>query len=408
MHPFIKPRYDDLCFSRIPATVAQVMGLPTPMGALPASCLPNPGHSYDAVVLLFIDAFGWRFFEEARDRFPFLKRFAQNGVISKLTSQFPSTTAAHVTAIHSGLSPVQSGIYEWNQYEPSLDAVICPLAYTLAGEKGRETLKGRGDPAQIFPANKMYQDWHEAGVKTTLFQSRDVMPSTFNDAMFGGAVGRSYRTMTEGIYNLAHAASIRKSRHYYFYYYSGFDSVAHMFGPAGAQPRAELDVLMHALEHHLMGNLSTAKNTLLMVTADHGMVEVDPRNTLYLNHALPDIARWLATDRAGQPIVAAGSCRDFFLHVKPECLAEAEAVIGERVRGIAEVRRVDDMLREGWFGSGAPSERFLQRVGNLVVLPYAGEAVWWYERGRFEQNYWGMHGGLSAQEMEIPFLAMAV
>jgi hypothetical protein len=46
------------------------------------------------------------------------------------------------------------------------------------------------------------------------------------------------------------------------------------------------------------------------------------------------------------------------------------------------------------------------RVGNLVILPYAHETVWWYQKGRFEQNFYGSHGGLSREEMETLLLAL--
>ena len=42
----------------------------------------------------------------------------------------------------------------------------------------------------------------------------------------------------------------------------------------------------------------------------------------------------------------------------------------------------------------------------LVVLPNAGESIWWYERGRFEQRFRGHHGGLTAEEMLVPFAAL--
>jgi hypothetical protein len=51
------------------------------------------------------------------------------------------------------------------------------------------------------------------------------------------------------------------------------------------------------------------------------------------------------------------------------------------------------------------SERLLDRIADLVVLPYAGESVFWHEPGRFEQNYFGQHGGLTPGEIEIPLLA---
>lgn len=46
-----------------------------------------------------------------------------------------------------------------------------------------------------------------------------------------------------------------------------------------------------------------------------------------------------------------------------------------------------------------------QVVGDLVILSYKGESVWWYERGRYEQGYYGHHGGLTREEMETVLLA---
>jgi hypothetical protein len=39
-------------------------------------------------------------------------------------------------------------------------------------------------------------------------------------------------------------------------------------------------------------------------------------------------------------------------------------------------------------------------VGNLVILPYRYESVWWYEKDKFEMKFRGHHGGLTPQEME--------
>ena len=79
-----------------------------------------------------------------------------------------------------------------------------------------------------------------------------------------------------------------------------------------------------------------------------------------------------------------------------------------RLAGRAVVYRTADLIAAGFFGAAPVSETFLGRVGNLVVLPYRGEAVWWYEKDRFEQKYFGHHGGLTPQEMEIPLLGWVV
>ena len=67
--------------------------------------------------------------------------------------------------------------------------------------------------------------------------------------------------------------------------------------------------------------------------------------------------------------------------------------------------RTEDLIDQGYFGPDV-SETFRAHVGNLVVLAYRHESVWWYEQGKFEQKFYGHHGGLTPQEMEIPLLGL--
>jgi hypothetical protein len=95
-----------------------------------------------------------------------------------------------------------------------------------------------------------------------------------------------------------------------------------------------------------------------------------------------------------------------FLHILPDALSEAHGRLQELLAERAEVHRVRDLIAQGFFGSEPLSPAFLGRVGNLVVLPFPGESVWWYEKGRFIQDKFGHHGGLSSQEMETQILAL--
>ena len=150
----IRPLYDSYCFSRIPGTLESVLTGEPNARTLPADALGALGDRPDTVVLLFIDAFGWRFFEELADRTPALQRFLRDGTVSKLTAAFPSTTAAHVACLHSGLTPAESGIYEWYQYEPAAGMVIAPPPLLSGGREGPQPDRSRprdpvrrGDPA---------------------------------------------------------------------------------------------------------------------------------------------------------------------------------------------------------------------------------------------------------------------
>src|SRR4051794_25727510 len=120
---FVRPLYADYGFAQIPQTLRYCLGASDRRG-VPFGARDDLYDRYDSVILLFVDAFGWRFFERYAERAPFLKRFVEQGMVAQLTSQFPSTTAAHVTTIHTGLPVGQSGVFEWYYYEPQLDAII--------------------------------------------------------------------------------------------------------------------------------------------------------------------------------------------------------------------------------------------------------------------------------------------
>lgn len=404
---FIRPLYDDYGFTQIPQTVRFCLGASERKG------VPfGPGDAlyqqYDAVVLLFVDAFGWRFFEQYADH-PLLRRVADDGLVTKLTSQFPSTTAAHVTAIHTGLPCGTSGVFEWFYYEPQLDAVFAPLLFSLAGDKQRETLRGQADPAALFPTRTLYHDLREHEVDAYVLNHHSYAHSPFSQQLADGAQIEAYRTLPEAFAKLGLLLERRQRPSYYFLYFDAIDSACHTYGPEAPHVAAEIEAFLAALERVLLPTLARAPGrTLLLLTADHGQTAIDPATTFYLNQRAPALLPMLRTSRAGKLIAPAGSSRDMFLYLRDEHMDEAAGMLAELLAGRAEVRRTADLIAQGFFGTTTPSPEFLGRVGNLVLLPYAGESVWWHEPGRFRQRYYGSHGGLTANEMETLLLALPI
>jgi hypothetical protein len=105
--------------------------------------------------------------------------------------------------------------------------------------------------------------------------------------------------------------------------------------------------------------------------------------------------------------VPAGSARDVFLHVKEDRLDAVQRLLQTHLAGQAEIYRVADLVARGFFGPRPPAPVFLDRVGNLLIAPYRDQTIWWHEPGRFAQEYYGLHGGLTPEEMETVLLAYA-
>jgi hypothetical protein len=263
-------------------------------------------------------------------------------------------------------------------------------------------------PGAIYPRVSVYRQLQEQGVKSYIFQHRDYTPSPISDAIFSGADVHPYITLPQALTGLVEALLAETARAYYFLYFDAIDMMGHRHGPHSAIFAAEIEGFLLQMEALFHGPLAgKLHNTLLLLSADHGQVPTYPAETIYLNRVLPDFGRYLKTNRQGRLLVPGGSCRDMFLYVREEILDEAAAALQSALGDRAAVYRVADLIAAGFFGSGAPSPAFLSRVGNLVILPYGEDGVWWYEANRFVQLFYGNHGGPAPAEMEIPLLAYA-
>ena len=431
----IRPLYDSYCFSRIPWTLQAALTGESNARTLPSDALGPLADRPDTVVVLFIDAFGWRFFEAFAESTPALARFLRDGTVSKLTALFPSTTSAHVACLHSGQTPGESGIYEWFQYEPAAGEMIAPLLSSRAGDKGRNGLDLA--PGTLFDGETLHERLAARGVRSISVTPAEFTPSPFNDAFTRGTSEAPWKGLARGLDSLAGtvAAPGGPEPRLIHYYYGGIDRTAHRSGPDSPELRRAVRRFFGELERRfftvlerqrgaqLRGRRRSARGgagssrgpgrgpagkTCVVLIADHGMMAHDPARTVYLNRVLPQVEGWLQRGAAGRLKVPAGSPRDFFLHLREDCFDRAVGAIRDALAGVAEVRPVRDLVAAGYFGDTPPSRRFLERVGNAVILPRPGRAVWWYEEGRFESRHPGDHGGLSPEEMEIPFGVLSI
>lgn len=407
---FIKPDYDFYCFSKIPSLIKNVLtGDDSSANSFPQDIFGELPQKYDKVILLLVDGFGWKKFMELSGKYPFLSMLLNNGALSKITSQFPSTTSAQITTLNTGLNVGQSGVYEWNYYEPEVDAVITPLLFSFAGIKQKNSLESTGiSPEKIFPYSTFFSELLSKNISTYQFINNDISNAPYNKTLSKDSVVFPCATFPETLTNLTDHVMSNNQKSYYYIYFGNYDSIAHTYGPDSKQANAEADIFLYSLQKLFMDKLNgKLKNTLFIMTADHGQNMIDPQKTVYLNLQFPQIIPWIKQNKKGELLVGAGSCRDMFLHIKEEQLEEAHKFLTEKLSSIAVVYKTADLIHQNFFGTTSPSELFKNRIGNLVIACKPNETVWWYEKDRFEIKYRGHHGGLSADEMEIPLALYA-
>jgi hypothetical protein len=395
MDGFTLPERNRRCFDQLPATIERILTGVAPPDSTPLqeSLLRERA---DRVVLVYLDALGWDFLGRLDDR-PALRRARAEGLLTQLTSQFPSTTTAHVATIHSGLPVAVHGLYEWHQLEPSIGRLITPLLFCHAGDRGRDTLRGVLDPAKLYPESGFYERLAAAGVDSYAVHPAEIAGSTASGVLLESVRGLGYSSLEEA-YGLASSVLAGSERAYALVYLPHVDGLMHELGPDDPAVLPTFGAMIDAL-----AETPFPPETLVLLTSDHGMTPVDPVRTVYVNELWPELPSLLVEGADGKPLAPAGSCRDLFLHVRPGELERVRDGLAERLDGTATVLTTDELVAVGAFD--APGERLQACVGDLVVLPRVGEAVYWHEPGRFDQHLRGQHGGLSAAEMEIPLVA---
>lgn len=185
-----------------------------------------------------------------------------------------------------------------------------------------------------------------------------------------------------------------------YVYWSEIDHLGHGLGWRSEQWRAELAATDTQLARLAAG---LPADTLLLVTADHGMVDVPARESeVFGGPSRYDVAT--RADLADGVALVAGEPRMVHLHCHPgraHDVARTWAyVLGDRavVRGRAEA--IAD-----WFAPVAP--RFEAVIGDVVVAMLGDIAVH-DSRTQSEGSLGlvGMHGSITPEETGIPLLAL--
>jgi hypothetical protein len=384
----------------LPATVLQAL---TGTNDGPSLELGQLTGRFQHVLIVYFDAFGWSSYKRHAEH-SFLEQIRVQGHVSKLTSQFPSTTAAHMTTIHSGLPVGMHGVYEWFTLLPEANRIIAPLMFSFAGDAAAGTLLAAGVSADdIFPEGHFYPTLNEAGIAAHVALPGQIAATTPAELLLGHAIVHPFSDISDGV--AAVGAALRSvDRGYGFVYLPDVDSAMHHLGPDHPEVDLLIDETLSALSQSLVRGIYP-EETLVLLTSDHGMAAIDPARTLYVNTLWPEIVDHIPIGGDGRPLAPAGSSRDLFLHTRPSTHGQVRDNLRTLLDGTAEVHDVCELIDQGIFGPSV-GPRLRERIGDLVVLPYDGEAVYWSDPPRFTQPYHGQHGGLTPAEMEIPLIAL--
>ena len=362
----------------LPAAAA-VLGVP---GAVDRLALAESVGQVDRVAVVLVDGMGWHLLPELAGSAPLLGSVLAGGTgrLSQLTCTFPSTTPSSLVSLGTGAQPGEHGILGFTVNIPGTDRVLHHIQW-------------RDDPpyAAWQPLPTWFERLQQCGVGARAVLPASFMGSGLTDAAYRGADFRLTHTTDDYARELA--GELQAVPGLVYGYTADLDTAAHVFG-IGSPQWHEAAVRVDALLTRLVNALPP--NAVLLVTADHGGLNVPPDARIDLD-----------TDpRLGEGVrVVAGEPRVRYLHTEPGAAADVQATWSRVLDGRAQVYSRAQAVATGMFGPVTP--RHLPRIGDVVVICTGDAAVLATGHEPPETaNLIGFHGAATPAEMAIPLIAV--
>lgn len=322
-----------------------------------------------AVVVLVLDGLGWRQLEQRANVAPVLNSLA-GGPISTVA---PSTTATALSSIATGLTPAEHGILGYRMLMRG--AVTNMLRWaTDEGVRRHDVPPREFQPARAF-----------CGQRVPYVTSQELIGSSFSDAHLFGGVAHGYRALSS--LPVVVSELVRSGATFVHAYYPGVDKIAHERG-FGEFYDAELACADRMVDD-LLNRLP--RDAVVLVTADHGQVEVRDR----LLYPSDDLLRLIE--------LQSGEGRMRWMHARPGAEVELFEAACEEFGGVAWVRRRSEAIAEGWFGPHFPAP-MNGRLGDVVIAPFAPVSLF-EEADSGPFNLICRHGSLTEDEVLVPLIA---
>jgi len=403
---FIYPDYGRYSIAEILPSIKLWFGASSgDRAALPFAL--NWNHAYRQVLFFFVDGLGFDHFIDYEANLPFFHRLKTRGDVYPLTSVFPSTTPAALTTLHTNKTPQEHGLPEWTVYFEEFDRIVEPLPFRPHLSHGREGLQELGaTPKMLYDGETFYEELAKEGIRSYAYLKEEIAGSTYSTVSQQGSTSVPFNDSADLADKLTHALNTEPGRAYHFLYYDRVDGVEHAFGP---RSREHVDALGE-LSEFLSGitarlDPEAVRDTLFIMSSDHGQAAIRNEDIIYLNDYV-DLQTTYTHGPNGKAIYPTGAPHDVFLHIYEPKRDATIDYLKRQLVGKAEVLTTKEAIDRGLYGLGKPSERFLRRVGDVLILPYEGYHVWYRHAPDLSFGQLGIHGGLSQREMIVP-LAIA-
>lgn len=393
LESFVLPDYEQFNIVNVGSVVGKIFSVKSLMKVNLSNNVLDDFSGIEKIVLFVVDGLGYnRLVSHMENHRGAFYDLVDRGVLKPFTSCFPSTTSSALTSIFTGLPPSLHGVVGFNMFVPSYGMIFNTLDMSpvVGYSSGIDLADFLARDSFPWPPKLV-----DEGVTVRTFTRRNLIGSGLSKLI--------HRHQELGGYALASdmMVGVRKSLEQpgpqlIIVYYSGIDTLEHSYNPYSEEVTEELQLFESALKRQLIEKLSAEikQKTMLLVTADHGVVET--LKTHFLND--PYISNHFL-------VPPTGDMRSTYFFPKYGQQEQLREALEGRLEGFRVIRSMD-LIEKNAFGPVKNLDHLQTVVGTITALSESKNVIIYPYRPREgPQSIYGAHGGMTPEEMIVPLLS---
>ncbi len=363
MSQWIKPDFNNSIVN-LSSTLAESLGCPNGKPTLPALSRQLSA-GYKNIVLLVLDGLGMYPISRNLEEGSFLRRNLKR----ELTSVFPSTTTNATTSLETALFPMEHGWFGWSLYFEELQRAV-DLFSDVDSATGEPLHLGYA--RRVLPTTPFYR-------KIGQYTANVVVPPFWREEENRYPYGDMFEMKTQ-----IERVCKKKGKQFIYAYCPEPDSTMHRHGVSSEEAKKVICAL-DGLVEELAAALS---DTLVIVTADHGQVDIGGQFEVYRDGELCSLLKWrpYLEARAAAFKVKEGEKRAF------------EELFEEKYGADFALTPVERLIGENYFGCAANQNAKL--LGDYIAIATTDKIMKLTPRSH---DFKGHHASLT-EEMLVPLI----
>jgi hypothetical protein len=382
------PEYEGRSIVNVPSSILQFFGVRPPTPPLHESILPLEKYrGYKKAILFIFDSLGYH-------------RFLSTGALKEfpaipITSVCPSTTSSALTSLYTGVPPLAHGMVGFRLFLKELGLIVNMIKLSPAGFHERDRLLETGfDPTRFLQVKTIFQLLKKRNIKSFAFTKMHYYRSGLSSLMHKGAEILPYVNIVDLLININKLLKKSRGKVFITAYIDDFDIIAHYYGTHTEEEKGTILTFLRILKEIML--LNQERDTLILLTSDHGQVPSPPKAKVDIS-SYPKIIKNLTMPPTGE-------FRMSYFHLKHGCRESCMRELRTELARSFIVLTRDEALALKLYGDIKVPAKHTERLGDIILVS-KGEKYLHYPYSDFELK--ARHGGLHMNEMLVPFINLS-